>query len=205
MKVIIVNGSSRKDGCTARLLSEVEETLNKEGIETEMIFIGNAPLADCMSCGKCRELEKCVIDDDVNVFVEKARHADGFVFGSPVYYAHPSGRLLSFLDRAFYSGKNAFSHKPGASVLSARRAGSVASYDVINKYFGISSMPIVSSTYWNNGFGNQPDQTVQDVEGIQTMRNIGLNMAWLLKCIESGKKNGIGIPENKKVGFNYIR
>ena len=205
MKVILVNGSAKKNGCTARLLQEVEDTLKAEGIETVDWFIGNSTLSDCMGCGKCRELGRCVIDDQVNKFVEEAKTADGFVFGSPVYYAHPSGRLLSFMDRVFYSGGKFLAHKPAAAVLSARRAGSVASFDVINKYFTISQMPVVSSTYWNQGFGNTAEETEKDEEGLSTMRNIGKNMAWLLKCIECGKSNGIAVPENKKVSMNFIR
>lgn len=205
MKVILVNGSSHKDGATASLLKEVATALNEEGIETEDYFIGNEPITDCIGCGRCRKEGKCVFSDKVNEFVEMAKGADGFVFGSPVYYAHPSGRLLSFMDRAFYSGSSAFFYKPAAAVLSARRAGCVASYDVINKYFGITSMPIVTSTYWNQGFGNNKDESERDVEGHGTMRNIGLNMAWLLKCIDCGKKLGIEAPENKKLSMNFIR
>ena len=205
MKVILVNGSSHKDGATASLLKEVATALNEDGIETEDYFIGNEPITDCIGCGRCRKEGKCVFSDKVNEFVEMAKGADGFVFGSPVYYAHPSGRILSFMDRVFYSGSSVFFHKPAAAVLSARRAGCVASYDVINKYFGITSMPIVTSTYWNQGFGNNKDESERDVEGHGTMRNIGLNMAWLLKCIDCGKKLGIEAPENKKLSMNFIR
>ena len=137
--------------------------------------------------------------------MHKAKEADGFVFGSPVYYAHPSGRLLTFLDRAFYSNANAFKYKPAACVLSARRAGTTASFDVINKYFSISSMPIVSSTYWNHVYGSQPEDVLEDKEGLMTMYNLGKNMAWLLKCIELGKDNGIDHPENQKVLTNFVR
>lgn len=205
MKVLLVNGSSRQHGCTGVALKEVARALEEDGIETEQIFIGNAPLADCMACRRCRDLGKCVIDDQVNAFVAKAREADGFVFGSPVYYAHPSGRLLSFLDRAFYSGADAFRHKPGAAVLSARRAGTTASFDVINKYFTINCMPVVSSTYWNHVYGSEPEQVSQDEEGLATMYNIGKNMAWLLKCIDLGKKNGLSLPENVRAATNFIR
>ncbi len=205
MKVMLVNGSSRNNGCTDTALREAERALREEGIETEYFFIGNEPLADCLGCGRCRETGKCVLEDSVNIFVEKARECDGFLFGSPVYYAHPSGRLLSFMDRAFYSGKSAFAFKPAAAVLSARRAGTTASFDVINKYFTISSMPIVSSTYWNHVYGNRPEEVMQDKEGLMTMYNIGKNMAWLLKCIELGKENGISIPQNEKVTMNFIR
>ncbi|MBQ6806697.1 MAG: flavodoxin family protein [Lachnospiraceae bacterium] len=205
MKVMLVNGSSRNNGCTYTALCEVERALQEEGIETEIFFIGNEPLADCIACGKCRELGKCAIEDRVNEFVVKARECDGFVFGSPVYYAHPSGRLLSFMDRAFYSGKSAFAFKPAASVLSARRAGTTASFDVINKYFTISSMPVVSSTYWNHVYGSKAEDVLQDKEGLMTMYNIGKNMAWMMKCIALGKENGVPVPENEKVTTSFIR
>ena len=205
MKVMLVNGSSRNNGCTYTALCEVERALQEEGIETEIFFIGNEPLADCIACGKCRELGKCAIEDKVNEFVVKARECEGFVFGSPVYYAHPSGRLLSFMDRAFYSGKSAFAFKPAASVLSARRAGTTASFDVINKYFTISSMPVVSSTYWNHVYGSKAEDVLQDKEGLMTMYNIGKNMAWMMKCIALGKENGVPVPENEKVTTSFIR
>ena len=205
MKVLLVNGSSRKNGCTAAALAEVEKSLHEEGIETETVFIGNQPLSDCIACGTCREKGECVFDDVVSQIVEKAKTCDGFVFGSPVYYAHPSARLLAVMDRAFYSGGKYFAFKPAAAVLSARRAGTTASFDVINKYFTICSMPVVSSTYWNHVYGNQPEEVAQDKEGLMTMNNIGKNMAWLLKCIAAGKESGIQIPENEKVRTNFIR
>ncbi|MGN1405812.1 MAG: flavodoxin family protein [Erysipelotrichaceae bacterium] len=205
MKVLLVNGSSRDNGCTNMALREVGRALNEEDIETEYIFIGNKPVSDCIACRQCRTLGKCVIDDIVNDFVIKAEKADGFVFGSPVYYAHPSGRLLSFMDRAFYSGSKAFMYKPAAAVLSARRAGTTASFDVINKYFTICSMPIVSSTYWNHVYGTQAEEVKEDKEGLMTMYNLGKNMAWLLKCIELGKENNICHPENIKVSTNFVR
>ncbi|MSS01757.1 flavodoxin family protein [Floccifex porci] len=205
MKVLLVNGSSRENGCTSMALKEIKKSLEEEGIETEVIFIGNEPLADCLACRKCKSTGECIMNDCVNEFVHKAKVADGFVFGSPVYYAHPSGRLLTFLDRAFYSNANAFKYKPAACVLSARRAGTTASFDVINKYFSISSMPIVSSTYWNHVYGSQPEDVLEDKEGLMTMYNLGKNMAWLLKCIELGKDNGIDHPENQKVLTNFVR
>ena len=205
MKVLLLNGSSRKDGCTNVALSEVVFSLEEEGIDTEVVFIGNEGIPDCIACQKCREIGKCVFDDIVNEIVDKAKECDGFVFGSPVYYAHPSARLLAVLDRAFYSGGRHFQFKPAASVLSARRAGTTASFDVINKYFTISSMPVVSSTYWNHVYGRQPEEVQQDKEGLMTMYNIGKNMAWMLKCIELGKKKGIFAPENKKEMTSFIR
>ena len=205
MKVLLVNGSSRQNGCTNAALCEVERALQEEGIETEMFFIGNEALPDCIACRKCKETGRCVFNDAVNDFVEKAKSADGFVFGSPVYFAHPSGRLLTFMDRAFYSGGSAFAYKPAAAVLSARRAGTTASFDVINKYFTICSMPVVSSTYWNHVYGAQPEEVQQDKEGLMTMYNIGTNMAWLLKCIELGKEHSLAHPDNPKVLTNFIR
>ena len=205
MKVLLVNGSSREHGCTGTALSEVAHTLNENGIDTEMLFIGNQPIPDCIACRRCRETGKCVFDDIVNKLSEKAAACDGFVFGSPVYFAHPSARLLTVMDRAFYSAGRNFMFKPAAAVLSARRAGTTASMDVINKYFTILSMPIVSSTYWNQAYGTQPEEVLKDKEGMATMQNIGKNMAWLLKCIEIGKQNGIDHPENKKVLMNFIR
>lgn len=205
MKILLVNGSSRRNGCTATALAEVERSLNAEGLETETVFIGNEPLPDCIACGKCAELKKCVFDDIVNVITEKAKDCDGFVFGSPVYYSHPSARLLTVMDRAFYSGRRYFELKPAAAIFSARRAGSVASMDVVNKYFTIASMPVVSSTYWNHVFGSRAEDVQQDKEGLATMRNIGKNMAWLVKCIRLGKENGIPLPENLKVYTNFIR
>lgn len=205
MKVLLVNGSSRSNGCTNAALQEVARALEEEGVNTEVLFIGNAPLPDCIACGRCRELGRCVFDDVVNELVEKAKTCDGFVFGSPVYYAHPSGRLLTVMDRAFYSGGSHFRFKPAAAVLSARRAGTTASFDVINKYFTISSMPVVSSTYWNHVYGSRAEEVQQDKEGLMTMYNIGKNMAWMLKCIRLGKENGINPPKNEKVTTSFIR
>lgn len=206
MKVLLVNGSPRAAGCTNTALEEVAKTLGEAGIETEIFWLGAKPVQDCVACGKCRELKKCVFDDVVNTLIEKAKAADGFVFGSPVYYAHPSGRVQSALDRAFYAGKYAFAGKPGAAIVSARRGGTASSFDVINKYFGISSMPVVSSTYWNMVYGNTPDEVRRDEEGMQTMRNLGRNMAYLLKCIEAGKAAGIEAPAQEGAfKTNFIR
>jgi len=203
MKVLMVNGSANLEGCTFTALTEVGKALEKQGIEYEIFQLGSKPIRDCIGCKKCFE-GKCIFnDDDVNKFVEMAREADGFVFGSPVYYAHPSGRLLSFLDRAFYCSSSAvdghpFNFKPGSAVISARRAGTTASFDVINKYFTIAMMPIISSSYWNMVHGVSPEDVMKDLEGLQTMRNIGANMAWMLKNIACGKEHGIGLPEVEK-------
>ena len=207
MKVLLINGSSRKE-CTYTALSKVAESLNEEGIETEIINLGGTPVRDCIGCKMCAKNgnARCVFNDDiVNTIIEKAEESDGFVFGTPVYYAHPSGRILSVLDRVFYAGKKAFEFKPGASIISARRGGTVASFDVLNKYFTISQMPIVSSTYWNNVHGNNKEEVLQDLEGMQTMYNLGKNMAWILKCIEIGKQNNINQPVNTTVKTNFIR
>lgn len=206
MKVMLVNGSSRNQGCTARALRQIAEQLNAQGIETETIFIGNQPILDCTACRRCRKTgEGCVHQDIASEIGRRAAEFDGFVFGSPVYYAHPSGRLLSVMDRAFYAYSQNFRYKPAAAVLSARRAGCTASFDVINKYFSISSMPIVSSTYWNQVFGAQPEQVEMDEEGLMTMKNLADNMAWLLKCIALGRENGLPHPDNPKVLTNFWR
>lgn len=206
MKVLLLNGSPHPHGCTFTALSEVAGTLEKNGIETEIFQIGNQPISGCIACGKCRDTGKCVISDGVNDFVEKAKSADGFVFGSPVYYASASGQISSFLDRAFYGKSAIFEGKPGAAVVSCRRAGSTASLDQLNKYFTISGMPVVSSRYWNMVHGNTPEEVVQDKEGMQVMRTLGNNMAWLLKCIEFGKAQGVSFPEKEPAQkTNFIR
>ena len=206
MKVLLVNGSAHKEGCTFTALSEVAKALNENDIETEFFQLGNLELRDCCGCQACRKLGKCVFNDGmVNEFIEKAKLADGFVFGTPVYYAHPSGRILSFLDRVFYAGSSALAFKPGAAITSARRAGTTASFDVLNKYFTIVNMPIVSSRYWNNIHGHVADDAKQDLEGLQVIRTLGRNMAWMLKCIELGKQNGIEHPAlEEKIYTNFI-
>lgn len=206
MKVILVNGSPKEKGCTNRALEEVASSLNQNGIETEIFHIGTDPLAGCTGCGACVKTGKCIYDDAVNRFAEKAETADGFIFGSPVHYAAASGALTSFLDRAFMSAGGKMRGKLGASVLSCRRGGASASFDQLNKYFTINSMPVVSSQYWNQIHGNSPAEVEQDLEGLQTMRTLGKNMAWLLKCVELGRQAGITIPEQEaKIKTNYIR
>lgn len=208
MKVILVNGSPHKEGCTYTALKEVEKALNEEQIETEIFWVGSKPISGCLGCKGCMKSGKCVIDDTVNEFVEKAKSADGFIFGSPVHYAAASGTLTSFMDRAFYSGskQKVFLYKPAAAVSSARRAGTTATYDQLNKYFGISQMPIISSRYWNMVHGSTPDDVKKDEEGMQTMRILGRNMAYYLKCIEAGKEKGILLPKEEETCFtNFIR
>ena len=207
MKVLLVNGSPRKNGCTNAALNEIAGTLAEEGVESEIFWVGAKPVRDCIACHKCDELGKCVFDDDpANALAEKAKECDGFVFGSPVYYAHPSGQLLSVLDRAFYLGGSAFEGKPGAAVVSARRGGTAASFDVINKYFGICRMPVVGSTYWNMVYGKTPEEVAQDEEGMQTMRNLARSMAWLLKCIAAGRAQGVSLPDAERTyRTNFIR
>lgn len=206
MKVLMLNGSPKENGNTYNALLEIGKQLEKEGIDYEIFQIGGKPVRDCIGCGQCSE-QGCVFTDDaVNEFVCKAKEADGFVFGTPVYYAHPSGRILSFLDRAFYSGSRYFAHKPGASVAVARRGGTSASFDVLNKYFGISQMPVAGSTYWNIAHGRVPGEVTQDEEGMQTMRNLARNMAWMIKCFDAGKKAGVDAPEAERdFRTNFIR
>ncbi|MDF2840660.1 MAG: flavin reductase [Clostridia bacterium] len=207
MKVLLINGSPKIQGCTYTALCEIAKELEKENIETEIFHVGNKPIRGCMACGGCKDNpNKCVFDDDtVNIALEKAKEVDGFIFGSPVHYAGASGQITSFLDRFFYAGAG-FQYKPGAAIVSCRRGGSTAAFDQLNKYFTISSMPIVSSQYWNMVHGNTPEEVAQDLEGMQTMRTLGRNMAWLLKSIQAGKDAGVALPEKeKRVGTNFIR
>ena len=206
-KILLVNGSCKEKGCTYTALSEIASVLEQEGLETEIFQLGKEAIRDCIGCGGCRTQGKCVFEEDsVNEFARRARETDGFVFGTPVYYAHPSGRILSFLDRVFYSAGSAFAYKPGAAIASAMRAGTTASVDVLNKYFMISRMPVVSSTYWNMVHGNTPEEVRQDLEGMQVMRGIGKSMAWMVKCIAAGKSAGIDCPKPETaVRTNFIR
>lgn len=207
MKVLLINGSTRLNGCTYTALVEVEKTLNTEGIDTELLQLGGRAVRDCIGCRKCSETGYCLFKDDVvNEWIDKAKEADGFIFGSPVYYAHPTGLSLAILDRMFYAGGSNFAHKPGAAVVSARRAGTTASLDVLNKYFTIAQMLVVSSTYWNMVHGHEPEEVAQDLEGLQTMRNLGRNMAWVLKCIDHAKQHGISPPTAERTHrTNFIR
>ena len=207
MKVLLINGSPRAKGCTFTALSEVAKALEENGIETEIAQIGNKAIRGCIGCGGCAGKGRCVFDDDVtNEMIAKVKEADGIVIGSPVYYSSPNGNLISMLDRLFYAGGDFLVHKPAAAVASARRAGTSATLDDLQKYFTIKQMPIVSSTYWNMVHGSCPEDVLKDEEGLQTMRNLGRNMAWLLKCIENGKNNDI-LPPEAETGSktNFIR
>lgn len=207
MKVLLVNGSPHKEGCTYTALREVAEAPEKNGVETEIIWLGVGEIAGCIGCGACaKNGEGCFRKDIVNDFVEKAVQADGYIFGTPVHYAAASGALTSFMDRAFYSGGAKMAGKPAATVVSCRRGGASATFDQINKYYTINNMPVVSSQYWNQVHGSNAGEVVKDEEGMQTMRTLGNNMAWLLRCIEAGKEKGILFPEREPViRTNYIR
>lgn len=206
MKVLLVNGGPHEKGCTYTALEEVSKTLQKNGIETEIIWLGVNPIAGCIGCNACLKTGKCFRNDIVNEFIEKSKEADGFVFGTPVHFASSAGSLTSFMDRVFYGRGELFKNKPACCVVSCRRGGATATFDQINKYFSICNMPIVTSQYWNQVHGTNPDEVRKDEEGMQTMRTLGNNMAWLLKCIDVAKKNGVEYPENEKaVKTNFVR
>lgn len=206
MKVLLINGSPNQHGCTFTALNEVSETLKKNGIETEIFHTGKKAIQGCISCFKCFELGHCVFNDSVNELADRLNDFDGLIIGSPVYYAGPAGSLCAFLDRLFFSAGDKLEGKPGACVVSCRRGGASAAFDRLNKYFTIKNMPVVSSQYWNQVHGNTPDEVRQDLEGLQTMRTLGENFAWLLKCIEAGKKAGINYPEHEEqIATNFIR
>ena len=205
MKVLLVNGSYHEKGCTYTALAEVAKALNANGVETEIYWLGQNQVSGCKGCWACKKIKKCVIDDGMNEFVEKAAEFDGYVFGSPVYYASAAGALVSFMDRVFYSGGKYLAYKPAAAVVSCRRAGASTTFDVLNKYYTINNMPVVGSNYWNEIHGNTAEEAAQDAEGLQTMRMLGNNMAWLLKCIALGKEAGIAPESEKKIWTNFIR
>ena len=200
MKVLILNGSPRVNGCTARALEEVSKTLNEEGIETETIVVGNKDVRGCIACNSCAKTGKCVFNDIVNDIAVKFENADGIIIGSPVYYAGSNGTIISLLDRLFYSTHFDKTMKVGACVLSSRRAGSTSAMDEINKYFTICSMPIVSSSYWNEVHDREASDVEKDKEGLQTMRNLGRNMAFMIKAINLGKEK-YGLPKIEKGEF----
>ena len=206
MKVLLFNGSPNRAGCTYTALNEVAQQLHKHGIETEIFQVGAKPVAGCIGCGKCAGGKGCIFDDGVNELAARLDEFDALVVGSPVYYAGPSGQCTAFLDRLFYSASKKLRGKPGAAVVSCRRGGASASYDRLLKYFGINSMPIVTSQYWNQVHGNRPEEVLQDEEGLQTMRTLAENLAWLLKCIEAGRAAGVAEPAYEApLRTNFIR
>lgn len=195
MKVLLINGSPNEKGCTYTALTEVSNTLHMHGIATEMLYLGKKPVAGCIDCGKCSETGKCIFNDKVNEIAGRLQEFDGIIVGSPVYYAGPSGQLTAFLDRLFYVSEAKLAGKLGAAVVSCRRGGASAAFDRLNKYFTISNMHIVGSQYWNQVHGFTPGDVRKDKEGLQTMRTLGENMAWFLKCIEAGRRAGVPNPE----------
>ena len=199
-KVILINGSPRADQCTATALKEMMKVFDEEGIEAELIHIGNKDIRGCTACGYCFNHEGCVFGDIVNEVNAKLEKADGLVVGSPVYYSSPNGTLISFLDRLFYSAQYDMHMKVGAAVVSARRGGNTASFDVLNKYFSISGMPIATSTYWNQVHGFTADDVKKDAEGLQTMRNLARNMSFMIKAIADAKEK-YGMPEVEHTAF----
>ncbi len=206
MNVLLINGSPNKKGCTYTALCEVAGQLNKQGIETNIFHIGDKPIRGCLNCGKCAESGYCTFTDDlVNVCIDLAKKANGIVIGSPVYYAAPNGALCAFLDRMFFMKDSGYAYKPAAAIVNCRRGGASAAFDRLNKYFTISNMPIVSSQYWNSTHGLTPEEVKQDLEGLQTMRTLGKNMAWLLKCINASK-DIVPYPEREEpIATNFIR
>ena len=210
MKVLLINGSPKKEGCTYTALLAAAEELQKNGIETEIFWVGAKPVRGCIGCGGCAKAgnKRCVFGDDdgANAALDKAEKADGFIFGTPVHYASASGAVTAFLDRMFYAGGSLMAFKPAASVASCRRGGASAALDQLNKYATICNMPLISSNYWNMVHGNTPEEVVQDEEGMQTMRQLGRNMAWILRSISAGRENGVAMPVvEAKIKTNYIR
>ena len=206
MKVLLLNGSPHAQGCTYTALNEVGATLKKHGIDTELLHVGTRPVAECIACGSCKGGAPCIFDDGVNALAARLEEFDALVVGAPVYYAGPSAQVCAFLDRLFYSAGGKLTGKPAAAVVSCRRGGASAAFDRLNKYFSINSMPIVTSQYWNQVHGNTPEEVLRDEEGLQTMRTLGENMAWLLRCIEAGKAAGVPAPVYEpRRATNFIR
>ncbi|NLK07293.1 MAG: flavodoxin family protein [Firmicutes bacterium] len=210
MRVVLVNGSPHEQGCTYTALTEIANTLEEEGVQAEIFWLGDDPVSGCTACGKCAEIGKCFIDDVVNEFREQAEGADGFIFGTPVHYGAASGSLTSFMDRLFFSvgrsGSDMFYLKPAAGIMSARRAGTTATYDQINKYFGLTEMAIISARYWNMVHGSKPEDVPKDEEGLLNMRILARNMAFFLKCKKAGLENGVALPvAEPRIATNFIR
>lgn len=206
MKVLLINGSPHKKGCTYTALREVADELERQGIETEIFQLGTAAVRSCTACGQCARTGRCVFDDDpVNQCLDRLRQADGLIVGAPVHYAGPAGAVTALLDRMFYRKSGFLALKPAAAVVSCRRGGASAAFDRLNKYFTIAQMPVVSSQYWNAVHGNTPEQVRQDLEGMQIMRTLGRNMAWLLKCIDYAKEAVPRPQQEERVATNFIR
>lgn len=205
-KVLMINGSPHEFGCTYTALKEVAETLEKNGVETEILYLGTKPVAGCIACGKCSQTGRCIFDDQVNRVLDKLAEYQGIVVGSPVYFAGPTGQICAFLDRLFYCGGDRMKGKVAAAVVSCRRGGATAAFDRLNKYFTISNMHVAGSQYWNQIHGKTPAQAVKDLEGLQTMRTLGQNMAWLIKSIAAGEASGLAAPEYEKTQItNFIQ
>ncbi len=207
MKVLLINGSPHEKGCTYTALWEIAKQLLRGGIESEIFWIGAKPIGGCTACGACKGKGKCVFGekDGVNACIEKMQQADAVVIGSPVYYAGPNGSLLSLLDRVFYAAGGTFALKPGAAVVSCRRGGASATFDRLNKYFTISSMPVVSSQYWNSVHGNTPEEVRRDEEGLQVMRTLADNLTWLLRCLQVAEGQVEKPQWEPRVSTNFIR
>jgi multimeric flavodoxin WrbA len=207
MNVLLINGSPHKNGCTFTALSEIAGELEKQGIESRIFHIGTKAIRGCIACGQCEETGLCAYSGDpVNECIGLVKEAGGIIVGSPVYYASPNGALLALLDRVFFAGSDAFAYKPAAAIVSCRRGGAASAFDALNKYFTISNMPVVPSQYWNGVHGQTPEEVRQDAEGLQIMRTLGRNMAWLLKCIEAAKGT-VPYPEKEpaQLWTNFIR
>ena len=206
MKVLLINGSPHREGCTHTALAEIAAELQKQGVESTEFWIGPAPQGGCLGCGGCAKTGRCVQKDKVNEALGLLGEVDGLIVGTPVHYAAASGSVTGFLDRLFYAGSASLRYKHAAAVASARRAGTTAALDQLNKYFTFNQMPLVSSQYWNMVHGTCPDEVRQDAEGLQIMRQLARNMAWMLRCIEAGKAAGVPLPETEeKVRTNFIR
>lgn len=206
MKVLLVNSSPHENGCVFTALDHMAAHFGSLGVETELFQFGRTLVAGCIACGACRKTGKCFKNDLVNEFAAKCETADGFVFGTPVYYAGPSGQLISFMDRLFFSAGRFLQNKPAAAVVSCRRGGASAAFESINKYFQISNMPVVSSQYWNQVHGSSPEDVLKDEEGLQTLRTLADNMTYLLNCIRAGKACGISVPAREApLRTNFIR
>ena len=204
-KILLINGSPHEKGCTHTALSEIADTLAKNDVESEILYLGTKPVAGCIACGKCFQTGRCVFDDKVNEVLEKLDEYDGIVVGSPVYYAGPTGQLCAFLDRLLFCSERRMAGKLGAAVVSCRRGGASAAFDRLNKYFTICNMTVVGSQYWNQVHGFTPEDVRKDEEGLQTMRTLAQNMAWLLKNRDAGKRQGISAPiYEARINTNFI-